>query len=218
MQKLFNDYPPLMHKFSNPVKVRLTPEGEALAARLYAMAVTAGDVEALPGFDAAETIAAAVRTATPAADAEDGQDGAGKASPKGKAKAPKTAKAAGVEAPADVATGCAQTGRMPVAAALDRGVCATETRPGGRSVAKSMGAKLDATAKQTKKRRRAPMDLEDLLDSPKGACSYSDLSAATYFAAPNSATLLCLPSRSQKNESSACSPRQHGNLFHCCVQ
>lgn len=171
MQKLVNDDPPLVHKFSNPVKVRLTPEGEALAARLYAIAVTTGEVENIPGFDAAETLAEAARnapsaaaiaggasTSAAAAAAAAGEEPA-KAAPKRKAKATKTSKATGA---AEAAAAC------PAGVPAEEDVCVIDDKPVGRGVARSMGAKVAAAAQKSKKRRRAPMPLEDLPDSPKG--------------------------------------------------
>lgn len=157
MQKLVNGDPPLVHKFSNPVKVRLTPDGESLAARLYAIAVTTGDQAPLPGFDAAETLAEATRNipATYAGAAADSPGPAAKPAPKRKAKATK-AQASSAAVPDEQVEG----GEAAAAAVVEK--------PSGRSVAKSMGAKLAAVAQKTKKRRRTPMEFDDLPETPTG--------------------------------------------------
>ena len=51
VQDLANRDPPLIQKWSNPIKVRLTPEGTELGKRLFAIAVSQGDVDPLPGVD-----------------------------------------------------------------------------------------------------------------------------------------------------------------------
>lgn len=155
VQKLVNHDPPLVHKFSNPVKVRLTPEGESLAARLYAIALTAGEVEHLPGFDLIETLAEAAR----AAPAE--SPPAPKVAPKRKEKAAQTAKSS-----AGTAATNAESGGALVPAAEDVSVLAD--KPSGRGVGKSMRMKLAAVAQKKPKRKRFPLELEDFPDSPKG--------------------------------------------------
>ncbi|KAK9864346.1 hypothetical protein WJX84_006855 [Apatococcus fuscideae] len=48
INKLSNTDPPYLQMYSNPKKIRLTPEGLAIARYLYEMCVTRGDTAALP--------------------------------------------------------------------------------------------------------------------------------------------------------------------------
>jgi predicted GNAT family acetyltransferase len=172
VQKLVNGDPPLVHKFSNPVKVRLTPEGKDLAARLYAIAVTAGDVGALPGFDASETLAKAACTSP--ATAVPGATGARTSAAANAAVYPSPG-AAKATTRKDAATRNVKVAGTAAAGPLKRDKentevhsCVVDDRSCGRGVAKSMGAKLAAEARK-KKRRRAAVELEVFSDSPKGA-------------------------------------------------
>lgn len=82
LQDLANRDPPLIQKWSNPIKVRLTPEGADLGQRLFALAVAQGDVEPLPGVDHAAILAAACDAAAEPAAACAASPAAGAAAPR----------------------------------------------------------------------------------------------------------------------------------------
>jgi hypothetical protein len=56
VQGMSNQSPPLVQRWSNPVKVRLTEEGREVAKGLLAASVKAGTVRPVPGFDHDEVL------------------------------------------------------------------------------------------------------------------------------------------------------------------
>jgi hypothetical protein len=57
LQSMSNRSPPLVQRWSNPVKVRLTEEGREAAKGILAVSIQAGSIAPVPGFDHAEVLA-----------------------------------------------------------------------------------------------------------------------------------------------------------------
>jgi hypothetical protein len=187
VQRLVNGDPPLVHKFSNPVKVRLTPEGEELASRLHAIAVTMGEVESLPGLrtaaaDAAPDVslrkppaAAAVRSASAA-------------SPSTAVQARACASPTICATPESndeprrklqrLETASAVPSQPVLANELESSCIVVDTPPDGGVEATSPSSSPAHEAQETqntKKRRRAPMEPEGFPDVSKGAACFAVL-------------------------------------------
>jgi hypothetical protein len=183
VQRLVNGDPPLVHKFSNPVKVRLTPEGEELASRLHAIAVTMGEVESLPGLRAAPAdavpdvilrkppAAAAVRSASAASPSTAVQ--AACASPN-VFSAPECNKEPKRKLQR-LETASAVPSQTVLASELESSCIVVHTPPDGGVEATSPSSSPAHEAQETqntKKRRRAPVEVEAFPDVSKGAACF----------------------------------------------
>eukprot|EP00892_Ulva_mutabilis_P010853 jgi/Ulvmu1/813/UM010_0187.1 len=189
MKDLANRDPPLIQKWSNPIKVRLTPEGVELGERLFALAAAHGDIEPLPGVDhnaillaggSTDAGAAAAAAATPAAPAAPPAAAAASSRPaaggsgdptKAAAKAERRAAVVRRKLAADAAAAAPQP--RPCATAVeevDAGAAAggppwpnKGVRQAQAALAKSKGARVaPVAAKSSKASKRAlPDDLDD---------------------------------------------------------